>query len=157
MVAKKHRYLLVEALFDQSSARSGAAIGEDELLQVIQQALATNWGDFGESLAQLRLLCWSPTVNLGILRCARPAADHLSSALALVGTARRRPIQLRVHRIGGTLRAMQSSAAELLHTWEQRAVARAGTAEEVAAVRRGFAAEASLLAGVGRSSLAALL
>eukprot|EP00747_Dinoflagellata_sp_TGD_P109845 gnl/TRDRNA2_/TRDRNA2_170799_c2_seq1.p1 gnl/TRDRNA2_/TRDRNA2_170799_c2~~gnl/TRDRNA2_/TRDRNA2_170799_c2_seq1.p1 ORF type:complete len:107 (+),score=16.81 gnl/TRDRNA2_/TRDRNA2_170799_c2_seq1:201-521(+) len=99
----------------------------------------------------LTLLYWSSGIRLGIVRCDRNHAEKLGAALALTSSIRGCPAQFRVHRVGGTLRAVQDTGAEIIRRSRERALQQVGNAarEEVRAVREGFALEARQLAAVG--------
>eukprot|EP00927_Polykrikos_kofoidii_P045795 TRINITY_DN39907_c0_g1_i1.p1 TRINITY_DN39907_c0_g1~~TRINITY_DN39907_c0_g1_i1.p1 ORF type:complete len:160 (-),score=19.83 TRINITY_DN39907_c0_g1_i1:259-738(-) len=155
MVAKRHRYFLFEVILG-SGTRSGR-LEEDEVSYLVRESLAANWGDVGEALAQLKLLYWSPAVNFGVLRCARASMEHVQSSLFLLTHSRGgQPLQLSVHRIGGTLRSIQTCGAELLRSMRHTAAARATSPEEADAVRKGFDTEVGLLAEIGRNWQAGL-
>lgn len=152
MVVQKRRFLLFEALFE-TAPRTGTIL-EEHLLTVIREALAVNWGDLGEAQAHMRMVYWSEAVNLGIVRCSREAAEHVWSAITMVTSVGNRPVQFRVHRIGGTIRAIQDAGKELLHTRKHRALAQTTTQEEADTVREGFNTEVKLLTDVGMFTVA---
>eukprot|EP00933_Yihiella_yeosuensis_P024744 TRINITY_DN19185_c0_g1_i1.p1 TRINITY_DN19185_c0_g1~~TRINITY_DN19185_c0_g1_i1.p1 ORF type:complete len:158 (-),score=31.99 TRINITY_DN19185_c0_g1_i1:144-617(-) len=143
MVVLKRRFILFEVIFD--AAPKAGALVEEDLVQAIREGLEANWGDIGEAQAQLRLIHWSPAVHLGILRCARAAAERLRAALTLLSSVRGWSAHFRVHDIGGTLRSIQRTGGELLRRWEKRAVASTSTADEAMAVKQGFKTELRLL------------
>eukprot|EP00931_Biecheleriopsis_adriatica_P072696 TRINITY_DN47113_c0_g1_i1.p1 TRINITY_DN47113_c0_g1~~TRINITY_DN47113_c0_g1_i1.p1 ORF type:complete len:159 (+),score=41.18 TRINITY_DN47113_c0_g1_i1:60-536(+) len=154
MVVQKRRFILFEVLLSGSSSRA-VTLAQEDVARAVREAMEGDWGLFGEAQAQLRLIYWSPTVQLGVLRCARPAAERLCSALALMSAVRGVPLQIRVHDRGGTLRSVQRTGEELLQRWCSRAAARTASTQELEAVKQGFETEMKLLAEVKAGWLAA--
>eukprot|EP00435_Cladocopium_sp_Y103_P040121 s1247_g10.t2 len=142
MVAQKRRFLLFEVL--PSSGR----VDEGELLRAIREAFEADWGQVAEAQASLRLLYFSPTVHLGILRIHTQRSDQLRSSLTLLSSVAGVSVQLQVHCVSGSFSALQRVGDQLLREWQRKAEQRTSRVNEREAVKQGFQAELRLLAEV---------
>ncbi|CAJ1354500.1 unnamed protein product [Effrenium voratum] len=138
MVASKRRYLLFEVLYPPKVR----AAPEDELLRRIKEAFESHWGMLAEAQAYLRLLFWSPTVHLGLLRVGTPVAEKMRASLTLLQL---KGAPVRVHFLSGTVEAARHRSAQLLLQLQQEAEQRATGMDARREVQQGFQMELQLL------------
>mmetsp|Transcript_9079 Transcript_9079/g.14720 ORF Transcript_9079/g.14720 Transcript_9079/m.14720 type:complete len:149 (-) Transcript_9079:8-454(-) len=139
MVAQKRRFLLFEVL-------PSSRVDDGELLRAIREAFEADWGQVAEAQASLRLLYFSPSVHLGILRIHTRLSDRLRSTLTLLSSVAGVSLQLQVHCVSGSFSALQRVGERLLRKWQRSAEQRTSRENEREAVKQGFQTELRLLA-----------
>jgi ribonuclease P/MRP protein subunit POP5 len=135
MVRVKHRYLLLNILFPESSSATSSSISAApfpltfhspapshfqavSLLQLIRESVAELFGDYGVgTIAGLKVMYFSPATSTAIVRCPRASYRLVWAGLAFVGSlpgarrgGEREACVIRVVRVSGTVRKAEEEA-----------------------------------------------
>ncbi|KAJ2886524.1 RNA-binding protein pop5 [Coemansia aciculifera] len=148
MVRLKNRYICFE-LQSQTQAdgtdsleraaasqRSHEALSTRTIHAFVREQIKLNFGDSGAGLvlSGLQVKYFSSQTRMGILRVPRDHCQMVSAALALTTMVSKRPCNIRVRHVSGTIKKCQRAAIrtdrELIVAWhlKQQALAKAGAA-----------------------------
>jgi ribonuclease P/MRP protein subunit POP5 len=135
MVRLKHRYLLLNILFPESSAATSSSTSAApfpltfhlptpshfqavSLLHLIRESVAELFGDYGVgTIASLKVMYFSPATSTAIVRCSRASYRLVWAGLTFVGSlpgarrgGERESCVIRVVRVSGTVRKAEEEA-----------------------------------------------
>ncbi|KAJ2493016.1 RNA-binding protein pop5 [Coemansia sp. RSA 2050] len=119
-----------------TSQRSYESFSIKSIHAFAREQIKLNFGDSGAGLvlSGLQVKYFNPQTRMGILKVPRDHCQMVSAALALATQVSKRPCNIRVRHVSGTIKKCQRAAIrtdrELIVTWhlKQQSLARAGAA-----------------------------
>lgn len=93
------------------SIDGGGAYSEQEISDVLYQAVRGLFGDYGVSGLRLRLIEYDEEKREGIVRCSRSHMREMRAVLALITEISNREAAVRVRGASGTIKSLKSKTA----------------------------------------------
>jgi RNase P/RNase MRP subunit POP5 len=90
---------------------SGASFEEDDVKDVVWNAVFQLFGEYGASKAGLFLISYEKQKKQAVLRCSHKALPMVHAAVASITKIKNKPATLHVSKISGTLKALSKKSS----------------------------------------------
>ncbi|CAG8781205.1 25242_t:CDS:2 [Racocetra persica] len=116
MVRLKHRWILFETLFEDTSHQDTSVepLTSHNIFTTVKESIQSNFGDYGRGCvsSSLNVKYYSPHTNIGLLRVSRDHYRIVWCALTFITQINSRTCTIRVLHVGGTIKQCQTSVIE---------------------------------------------
>ncbi|CAG8736347.1 17969_t:CDS:2 [Gigaspora rosea] len=116
MVRLKHRWILFETLFENTSHQDTSIdpLTSHDIYITVKESIQLNFGDYGRGCTSSSLngTYYSPHTNIGLLRVSRDYYRMAWCALTFITQINSRSCTIRVLHVGGTIKQCQKLVIE---------------------------------------------